>query len=189
MKIIFASVLILLAPLTSKAQAALVLGEIDMGILASYHLIITDPENFVLGEEYELGGYLHDLDNGGILAITTSYIRNGAFGSNNFLPQNNYQIGKFSTAKMRFGKLWELNAIDVFASVGFGWMAGADYGDREGFIDLLFIDPGNPIGTFTIPLGVDLQWYGFDGSINSVGIKYQINGWNNYLGIGASYLL
>ena len=89
MKIIFASVLILLAPLTSKAQAALVLGEIDMGILASYHLIITDPENFVLGEEYELGGYLHDLDNGGILAITTSYIRNGAFGSNNFLPQNN----------------------------------------------------------------------------------------------------
>ena len=189
MKIIFASVLILLAPLTSKAQAALVLGEIDMGILASYHLIITDPENFVLGEEYELGGYLHDLDNGGILAITTSYIRNGAFGSNSFLPQNNYQIGKFSTAKMRFGKLWELNAIDIFASVGFGWMAGADYGDREGFIDLLFIDPGNPVGTFTIPLGLDLQWYGFDGSINSVGIKYQINGWNNYLGIGASYLL
>ncbi len=34
MKRIFAVALILLAPLMSKAQAALVLGEIDMGILA-----------------------------------------------------------------------------------------------------------------------------------------------------------
>jgi hypothetical protein len=28
-----------------------------------------------------------------------------------------------------------------------------------------------------------------DGSINSFGVKYELNGWGNYLGVGFTYLL
>ena len=172
-----------------QAQNSLTVGEMDVGILASYHTIITDPTNLVFGEEYEVGGYLQDMDNGGVIAITTSYIRNGAFGTNIALPQNNYAIGKFTSAKMRFGLLKELNSFDVFASVGFGWISGADYADKQGAYDLLYLDAENPVGVFSIPIGLDVQWYGFDGSINSLGLKYEINRWNNYLGVGFTYLL
>ena len=74
-----------------------------MGILAGYHTLLTDPSKFVLGEEYELGGYLHDLDNGGVIAFTTSYVRNGAFGSNFALPQYNYNVG--SSLQLRFASV------------------------------------------------------------------------------------
>ena len=47
------ALLFTLAPLFSNAQAELTLGEIDMGILAGYHTLLTDPTAFVLGEEYE----------------------------------------------------------------------------------------------------------------------------------------
>jgi len=172
-----------------RAQQALTVGELDVGILASYHTLITDPTNLVFGEEYEVGGYMQDMDNGGVIAVTTSYIRNGAFGTNIGLPQNSYAIGKFTSAKMRFGILKELSSFDVFASVGFGWISGADYGDKQGAYDLLYLDPSDPVGVFTIPIGLDVQWYGFDGSINALGLKYEINGWSNYLGIGFTYLL
>ena len=172
-----------------KAQRQVTIGELDVGVLAAYHTIITDPTNLVFGEEYEIGGYMQDLDNGGILAFTTSYIRNGAFGTNVFLPQNNYQIGKLTSAKVRLGLLKEFNSFDVFANVGFGWIQGADYSDKSGAYDLLYLDPDAPVGVFTIPIGLDVQWYGFDGSINALGLKYEINGWNNYLGLGFTYLL
>ena len=172
-----------------QARTATVLGEIDMGVLASYHTTLTDPQRLVLGEEYELGGYMHDMDNGGIIAVTTSYVRNGAFGTNFNMPDNGFAIGKFTTAKVRFGKLWEASSFDILASVGFGWFSGADFGDKDGLVDLVYLDPDNPVGTFTMPIGVDIQWYGFDGSINALGIKYEINGWNNYLGVGFTYLL
>ncbi|CAI8450509.1 MAG: hypothetical protein ACPG4S_06305 [Schleiferiaceae bacterium] len=171
------------------AQNALTVGEMDVGILASYHTLITDPTNLVFGEEYELGGYIQDMDNGGVIAVTTSYIRNGAFGTNIGLPQNNYAIGKFTSAKMRFGWLKELNSFDIFTSVGFGWITGADVADKQGAFDLLYLDAQNPVGVFSIPIGLDIQWYGFDGSINALGLKYEINGWNNYLGVGFTYLL
>lgn len=182
---------LLTLPLLSNGQArnAVVLGEIDMGVLASYHTVLTDPQNLILGEEYELGGYMHDMDNGGIIAVTTSYVRNGAFGTNFNLPQNSFAVGKFTTAKVRFGKLWEASNFDIFSSVGFGWFSGADYSDKGGLVDLVYLDPDNPVGTFTIPIALDIQWYGFDGSINALGIKYEINGWNNYLGVGFTYLL
>jgi hypothetical protein len=160
-----------------------------MGILAGYHTLLTDPTAFVLGEEYELGGYLHDLDNGGVLAFTASYIRNGAFGSNYALPQYSYNVGRFTSAKVRFGKLWEGDVFDIFLNVGFGYMTGADYSEKTGLVDLLFIDPDDPVNVFTIPIGMDIQWYGFDGSINALGLKYEINGWNNYFGVGFTYLL
>lgn len=183
------ALLFTLAPLFSNAQAELTLGEIDMGILVGYHTLLTDPTAFVLGEEYELGGYLHDLDNGGVLAFTTSYIRNGAFGTNVGLPQHFYRIGKFTTAKVRIGKLWEGDVFDIFANIGFGYMTGADYAEKTALLETLFLDPENPVNVFTIPIGLDIQWYGFDGSINALGFKYEINGWNNYLGVGFTYLL
>ena len=183
------ALLFTLAPLFSNSQAELTLGEIDMGILAGYHTLLTDPTAFVLGEEYELGGYLHDLDNGGVLAFTASYIRNGAFGSNYALPQYSFNVGRFTSAKVRFGKLWEGDVFDIFLNVGFGYMTGADYSEKTGLVDLLFIDPDDPVNVFTIPIGMDIQWYGFDGSINALGLKYEINGWNNYLGVGFTYLL
>ena len=189
MRTLIFALLFTLAPLFSNAQADVTLGEIDMGILAGYHTLLTDPSNFVLGEEYELGGYLHDLDNGGVIAFTTSYVRNGAFGSNFALPQYNYNVGKFTTAKVRFGKLWEGDVFDIFMNVGFGYMTGADFAEKTGLVDLLFLDPDNPVNVFTIPMGLDVQWYGFDGSINALGFKYEINGWNNYFGVGFTYLL
>ena len=178
-----------LAPVCSKAQAKLVLDEIDMGILAGYHTLLTDPSSFILGEEYELGGYLYDVKNGGVISFSTSYVRNGAFGTYVGLPQYNYNIGRFSAAKVRFGKLWEGDFLDFFLNVGFGYMTGADEAEKTGFIDLLFLDPENPVNVFTIPIGLDIQWYGWDGSINALGFKYEINGWSNYFGVGFTYLL
>lgn len=172
-----------------SAQRRMVLGDLDMGIIGSYHMLITDRSTFVLGEEYEVGGYLHDQDNGGVFAITTSYVRNGAFGSNYLLPDNNYAVGKFSTAKLKIGRLWETSYFDVLLSTGFGWFNGADYSDKTGLYGLVFLDPEVPVNTFTVPIAVDIQWYGFDGSINSMGVKYELNGWNNYLGLGFTYLL
>ena len=72
MKTIKCLLLTLVFPFIANGQAKLVLGELDMGILASYHYVSRDLPSFVIGEEYELGGYLHDMDNGGLIAITTS---------------------------------------------------------------------------------------------------------------------
>lgn len=182
-------VLVLLFPVSVFGQARAVVSEVDMGLLAAYHTTLTNPSEFVLGEEYELGGYMHDVNNGGVIAFTCSYVRNGAFGSNIRLPQYNYNVGKFTTAKVRFGKLWEGNTFDIFANVGFGYLVGADYAEKTAVLDLLFVDAENAVGVFTIPIGLDIQWYGFDGSINAIGLKYEINGWNNYLGLGFTYLL
>ena len=74
-KIIKGLFLTLFFPIIANGQAKLVLGEIDMGLLASYHYVSRDLPSFVIGEEYELGGYLHDMDNGGLVAVTTSYVR------------------------------------------------------------------------------------------------------------------
>ncbi|MEY2963898.1 MAG: hypothetical protein RL754_1159 [Bacteroidota bacterium] len=186
MKRIFTLFLILISVLNTKAQQ---LGDLDMGILASYHTLLTDRQNFVLGEEYEIGGYLLDEDHGGLIAITTSYVRNGAFQTNYFLPQNNYAIGKFTTAKIKAGRLWQLSYFDVLLSTGFGWFSGAEYSDKTGAYGLVFLDPEIPVNAFTIPFALDLQWYGFDGSVNSLGVKYELNGWGNYLGVGFTYLL
>ena len=123
-KIIKGLFLTLLFPFIANGQAKLVLGEIDMGILASYHYISRDLPSFVIGEEYELGGYLHDMDNGGLVAVTTSYLRNGAYGTNYGLP--NYAIGKFTSAKVKVGKLVEANSLDILTSIGFGYFYGAD---------------------------------------------------------------
>ena len=68
-------------------------------------------------------------------------------------------------------------------------MTGADEADKTGFIDLLFLDPENQVNVFTIPIGLDIQWYGWDGNINALGFKYEINGWSNYFGVGFTYLL
>lgn len=186
-------VLTALFSLHVHAQKKVTLGEIDMGLLMGYHTLLTNPSYFVLGEEYELGGYLIDIDNGGMLAITTSYLRNGAYGTYYLIPpvpgQNTYAIGQFTTAKIKGGKLWELNAFDVLATVGFGWINGADFGDKTGAYGLLYIDPEVKVNTFSMPISIDLQWYGFDGSMNSVGLKYDINGWNNFWGVGFTYLL
>ncbi len=76
-KIIKGLLLTLLFPIIANGQAKLVLGEIDMGLLASYHYVSRDLPSFVIGEEYELGGYLHDMDNGGLVAVTTSYFETG----------------------------------------------------------------------------------------------------------------
>lgn len=183
-----------LALLPAKAQEHIVLGEIDMGLLFGYHTLVTDPGNFILGEEYELGGYLQDLDHGGLIAVTTSYIRNGAYGTQYFIlpnpdqPGSGYALGKLTTAKIKAGKLWELSTFDVLATLGFGWIHGADWGTKTGMADLIYVDPEFEVNTFSIPISIDLQWYGFDGSINSIGIKYDINGWNNFLGMGFTYL-
>ena len=177
------ALLFTLAPLFSNAQAELTLGRsIWVFLRATTHC--SQIYGVCSGEEYELGGYLHDLDNGGVLAFTTSYIRNGAFGSNYALPQYSYNVGRFTSAKVRFGKLWEGDVFDIFLNVGFGYMTSADYSEKTGLVDLLFIDPDDPVNVFTIPIGMDIQWYGFDGSINALGLKYEINGWNNYLGVG-----
>lgn len=192
--------LILLAficPALAKGQASSTLGELDLGILVSYHTLLTDPVNQILGEEYELGGYLHDTQNGGVVAVTTSYIRNGVFetrygglsGVTQGLSQYQYQIGRLTSAKVRFGKLWELDYLEIFANVGFGYIYGANASETTGFLDYLFVDPADPVAVFTIPIGVDVQWYGFNNTINALGIKYEINGWNNYLGVGFTYLL
>ena len=187
-KIIKGLLLTLMFPFIANGQAKLVLGEIDMGLLASYHYIPRDlPPSFVIGEEYELGGYLHDMDNGGLVAVTTSYVRNGAYGTNFRLP--NYAIGKFTSAKVKFGKLVEANSLDILTSIGFGYFYGADDAERGGLLDLVYLDPTDPVAVFTIPIAVDIQWYGLDGSINSFGIKYELNGWGNYLGVGFTYLL
>ena len=182
--------LTLLFPFIANGQAKLVLGEIDMGILASYHFISRDLPSFVIGEEYELGGYLHDMDNGGLVAVTTSYLRNGAYGTNFRLPDpTNYPIGKFTSAKVKIGKLVEANSLDILTSIGFGYFYGADDAVRGGLLDYVYLDPADPVAVFTIPIAVDIQWYGLDGSINSFGVKYELNGWGNYLGVGFTYLL
>ena len=186
-KIIKGLLLTLLFPIIANGQAKLVLGEIDMGILASYHYVSRDLPSFVIGEEYELGGYLHDMDNGGLVAVTTSYLRNGAYGTNFGLP--NYAIGKFTSAKVKVGKLVEANSLDILTSIGFGYFYGADDAVRGGLLDLVYLDPADPVAVFTIPIAVDIQWYGLDGSINSFGVKYELNGWGNYLGVGFTYLL
>jgi hypothetical protein len=182
------TLILLFAPLTALfAQATLTIKEVDMGLIAGYHTLLTDPNNFVLGEEYELGAYMHETSNGALVAVTTSYVRNGAFGTNYNLPF--YAIGKFSTAKLKFGKLWEGNTFDFLLASGFGYFAGADYSNTSGLIDLVHLDPENPVSTFTIPIEMNIQWYGFDGSINAIAIKYELNGWSNYLGVGFTYLL
>ena len=186
-KIIKGLLLTLLFPIIANGQAKLVLGEIDMGLLASYHYVSRDLPSFVIGEEYELGGYLHDMDNGGLVAVTTSYLRNGAYGTNFGLP--NYAIGKFTSAKVNVGKLVEANSLDILTSIGFGYFYGADDAVRGGLLDLVYLDPADPVAVFTIPIAVDIQWYGLDGSINSFGVKYELNGWGNYLGVGFTYLL
>ena len=186
-KIIKGLFLTLMFPFIANGQAKLVLGELDMGILASYHYVSRDLPSFVIGEEYELGGYLHDMDNGGLIAITTSYLRNGAYGTNFGLP--NYAIGKFTSAKVKVGKLVEANTVDILTSVGFGYFYGADAAEKSGLLDLVYLDPAEPVAVFTIPIALDIQWYGLDGSINSFGVKYELNGWGNYLGVGFTYLL
>ena len=186
-KIIKGLFLTLFFPIIANGQAKLVLGEIDMGLLASYHYVSRDLPSFVIGEEYELGGYLHDMDNGGLVAVTTSYLRNGAYGTNFGLP--NYAIGKFTSAKVKFGKLVEANSLDILTSIGFGYFYGADDAERGGLLDLVYLDPTDPVAVFTIPIAVNIKWYGLDGSINSFGIKYELNGWGNYLGVGFTYLL
>jgi hypothetical protein len=177
----------LFGSMAANAQANLVIKEVDMGLLAGYHTLLTDPANFVLGEEYELGAYMHETTNGALLAVTTSYVRNGAFGTNYNLPF--YAIGKFSTAKFKIGKLWEGNFFDVMIATGLGYFSGADYAEKQGMIDLVYLDPENPVSNFTIPIECNIQWYGFDGSINAVALKYELNSWNNYLGVGFTYLL
>ncbi len=208
MRVLFLILLFVFVPFSSKAQAKLVIEEVDMGILAGYHSLLTNPSAFILGEEYELGGYLKDTKNGGVISFSASYIRNGAFGSLVNMPyfQDNdscriyplYFIGKFSSAKVRFGKLWEGDFLDIFLNVGFGYMNGADRPrlpnasnrlQNMGFLDLLYLDPENPVNVFTIPIGLDIQWYGWDGSTNALGFKYEINGWANYFGVGFTYLL
>ena len=82
MKKVLVVLIILFGSMAAKAQATLVIKEVDMGLLAGYHTLLTDPANFVLGEEYELGAYMHETTNGALLAVTTSYVRNGAFGTN-----------------------------------------------------------------------------------------------------------
>lgn len=181
--------LALLLPLQSRAQARIVLDEIDMGLMASYHMLVTDRVNLVLGEEYEIGAYMQDENSGALIAVTSSYVRNGAFQSNFNLPQYNFQVGKFTTAKVKMGKLWELNSFDVLLTGGFGWFHGADYSEKTGMYGLLFLDPEDQVSTFTVPFSLDFQWYGWDGSINSLGMKYELNGWGNYLGLGFTYLL
>ena len=91
------------------------------------------------GEEYELGGYLHDMDNGGLIAITTSYLRNGAYGTNFGLP--NYAIGKFTSAKVKVGKLVEANTVDILTSVGFGYFYGADAAEKSAILRTLIWTP------------------------------------------------
>ena len=177
-KIIKGLLLTLLFPIIANGQAKLVLGEIDMGLLASYHYVSRDLPSFVIGEEYELGGYLHDMDNGGLV---------GAYGTNFGL--SNYAIGKFTSAKIKVGKLVEANSLDILTSIGFGYFYGADDAERGGLLDLIYLDPTDPVAVFTIPIAVDIQWYGLDGSINSFGVKYELNGWGNYLGVGFTYLL
>ncbi|MEC8458700.1 MAG: hypothetical protein VXY91_04755 [Bacteroidota bacterium] len=189
MRALFLIFLFAFVSFSSKAQAKLVIEEVDMGILAGYHSLLTNPSAFILGEEYELGGYLKDTKNGGVISFSTSYLRNGAFGTNVGLPQYNYNVGRFSSAKVRFGKLWEGDFLDFFLNVGFGYMTGADQAEKIGFIDLLYLDPENPVNVFTIPIGLDIQWYGWDGSTNALGFKYEINGWANYFGVGFTYLL
>ena len=194
MRVLFLIFLFVFVPFSSKAQAKLVIEEVDMGVLAGYHSLLTNPSAFILGEEYELGGYLQDTKNGGVISFSTSYIRNGAFGTNIYLPDYNpcdrtKNIGRFSSAKVRFGKLWEGDFLDFFLNVGFGYMTGANISQNIGFLDLLFLDPENPVNVFTIPIGLDIQWYGWDGSTNALGFKYEINGWANYFGVGFTYLL
>jgi len=70
-----------------------------------------------------------------------------------------------------------------------GYFSGADYAEKQGMIDLVYLDPENPVSNFTIPIECNIQWYGFDGSINAVALKYELNSWNNYLGVGFTYLL
>jgi hypothetical protein len=159
-KIIKGLYLTLLFPFLANGQAQLTLGEIDMGILASYHYISRDLPSFVIGEEYEMGGYLHDMDNGGLIAVTTSYVRNGAYGTNFGLP--NYAIGKFTSTKIKVGKLVEANAVDILTSIGFGYFYGADDAQKGGLLDLVYLDPADPVAVFTIPIAVDIQWYGID---------------------------
>ena len=127
------------------------------------------------------------MDNGGLVAVTTSYLRNGAYGTNYGLP--NYARGKFTSAKVKVGKLVEANSLDILTSIGFGYFYGADDAVRGGLLDLIYIDPTDPVAVFTIPIAVDIKWYGLDGSINSFGVKYELNGWGNYLGVGFTYLL
>ena len=179
--------IILFGSVNAKGQANLVIKEVDMGLLAGYHTLLTEPANFVLGEEYELGAYMHETTNGALMAVTTSYVRNGAFGTNYNLPFG--AIGKFSTAKLKIGKLWEGNFLDVMIATGLGYFSGADYAVKQGMIDLVYLDPENPVSNFTIPIECNIQWYGFDGSINAIALKYELNSWNNYLGVGFTYLL
>jgi hypothetical protein len=184
--------LVLVLALTSvigKAQAVLRIDEVDLGLLGGYHMLLVDYPNFILGEEYEIGAYMHETTNGAMIAITTSYVRNGAFGTQYLLPQNNYAVGKFTTAKLKIGKLWEGDYFDVMTAVGLGYFAGADYSEKSGLVDLVWLDPDLPIQSFTVPIEINLQWYGFDGSINALGLKYELNGWNNYLGAGFTYYL